>query len=551
MANSAKDSQLIELKDTISNLNKLIETLQKTLDTTNALLEQTTSERDNYKQQVENLKHRLFGSSSEKRSHEIEGQLSLFNEVEAESAAQAISDFEAEVEAIAAELEEISRSTPKKKKPVDTERFKGVPVKKVVFEPDSKVCGECGSELVYIGEEFVRRELKYTPAKFKIIEYYSANYKCPSCVHEATEAPIIVKGKDGKAHMLYGMASASTIAWVIYQKFVNSMPLYRQEQDWKRYGVSITRATFASWVIKNSEEFFTPFYEYLRKRMLKRQFLMADETPLQVLKEPEKRPESKSYMWLFRTGEDGEVPIILYKYSESRAGETAYNFLEGYDGYLMCDGYSGYNKVPAAKRQACWAHIRRYLIESAPKGKQYDYKEPAVQGVIYCDKLFDLEKKIKLKYKTPEAIQKARIELEKPVLAGFWSWFESLKPQKNTKLDRAKTYIQNRRPYLETYLEDGRCSFSNNPSENAIRPFTVGRKNWLFSDTQAGAKSSAVMYSIIETTKANEINLYYYLEYLLEKLPNLDGSDESYESICPWNDSVKAEIELRVKKAAE
>lgn len=548
MANNVKDSQLIELKDTIANLNKLIETLQKTLDNTNALLESTASERDNYKEQVEALKKRLFGSSSEKRDHDIEGQLNLFNELDSEAINISADDLAAEAEAIANELNEAANNKPKKKKSNNEDRFKGIPTQKIVLEPDYKNCPECGADLVYIGEELVRRELSYTPAKFKVIEYYSANYKCPECTPDV-KVPVIVKGKDGKAHMLHGMASASTIGWVLYQKFVNSLPLYRQEQDWKQYGVNITRATLASWIIKNSDEFFTPFYEYLRRKLLQRDFLMADETPLQVLKEPDKRPESKSYMWLFRTGEDGDVPIILYKYSENRAGETAYNFLEGFTGYLMCDGYSGYNKVPDAKRLACWAHLRRYLIDSVPKSKQYDYREPAVQGIMYCDKLFDLEKKIKARYKSPEAIKKARIELETPVLTGFWSWFETLNPTRNSKLDRTKTYIKNRRKDLETYLEDGRCSFSNNLSENSIRPFTVGRKNWLFSDTQAGAISSAVMYSIIETAKANEVNLYHYLTFLLEKLPNLDGSDEAFESICPWNEEVKQEIENRIKES--
>lgn len=550
MANSIKDSQLIELKDTIKNLNKLIETLQETLDKTNALLASTTSERDNYKEQVEALKRRLFGSSSEKRNHDFEGQITLadyFDEFEIE--ASKVSDYESEAAAIAKELEEASALKPRKKRSTNEERFKGIPVDKVILEPDSKICSECNSELEYIGEELVRRELKYTPAKFRIVEYYSANYKCPQCILDEAKLPKIVKGKDGKGHMLHGMASASTIAWVIYQKFVNSIPLYRQEKDWKQYGVNVTRATFSSWVIKNADEFFSPFYEYLRRCLLKRDFLMADETPLQVLKELGKRPESKSYMWLFRTGEDNGVPIILYKYSENRAGETAYNFLEGFKGYLMCDGYSGYNKVPDAKRQACWAHIRRYLIESVPKSKQYDYREPAVQGIMYCDKLFNLEKKIKTRHKSPEDIKKARIELETPVLAGFWSWFDSLNPQKNTKLYRAKTYIENRRKYLEVYLENGCCSFSNNWSELCIKPFTVGRKNWLFSDTPAGATSSAIMYSIVETAKANDVNVYHYLTYLLERLPSIDGSDESFEDLCPWNESVKQEIENRIKES--
>ena len=189
--------------------------------------------------------------------------------------------------------------------------------------------------------------------------------------------------------MLYGMASAGTVAWVMYQKFCNGLPYYRQEKDWKQYGVEITRATMANWVIRNSEAFFLPMYEYFHRKLLERGFAMADETPLQVLHEPERRAQTKSYMWLFRSGEDGGPPIILYKYSETRAGDNAVDFLHGFKGYLMCDGYSGYNKVPDAKRTACWAHIRRYLTDAIPKGKALDYTQiyRGLQSPKYQEKL--------------------------------------------------------------------------------------------------------------------------------------------------------------------
>lgn len=187
--------------------------------------------------------------------------------------------------------------------------------------------------------------------------------------------------------MMYGMASASTVAWVLYQKYCNGMPLYRIEQDLDRLGAKVSRATLANWTIKNTEAFFTPMYEYFHRKLLARSFAMADETPVQVLHEPERRAQTKSYMWLFRSGEDGDVPIIIYKYSETRAGDTAVDFLDGFQGYLMCDGYSGYNKVKTAKRLACWAHIRRYLIDAIPKGKQLDYTQPPVQGVMYVNQL--------------------------------------------------------------------------------------------------------------------------------------------------------------------
>ena len=195
----------------------------------------------------------------------------------------------------------------------------------------------------------------------------------------------------------------------------------------------------------------------------------------------------------------------------------------------MCDGYSGYNKVPDAKRTACWAHIRRYLTDAIPKGKALDYTQPSVQGMLYINQLFHLEDVIRSKYSSFDAIKKARLEKEKPVVEGFLSWLDQQSPIRGSRMDKAVTYIQNRRSCLSTYLEDGRCSFSNNLSENAIRPFTVGRKNWLFCDTPNGAQASAIVYTMVEMAKANGVNVYHYLTYLLEKLPDDRMSDDELE----------------------
>ncbi|MGN0484070.1 MAG: IS66 family transposase [Lachnospiraceae bacterium] len=543
MADSAKDLQLRELKDIITELNKTIQSLQVTIEAANKREEALAQERDNLKEELDLLRKKLFGSSSEKRHPDIPGQLNLFNEAELEQNPEA-----ATAEELAASLPAPAKK--RKSKATNAERFKGVPViRKYLDLPDSKkVCPDCQTALVKIGEEFVRRELTFVPAKLKVVEYYSINYSCPKCNEYRT--PIIAKGKDGRSHMLHGMASAGTIAWVMYQKFCNSLPFYRQEKDWKQYGVAITRATMANWVIRNADEFFRPMYDYFHRKLLERKFLMADETPLQVLHEEGRRAQTKSYMWLFRTGEDGEYPIILYHYSKTRAGDNAVNFLEGFKGYLMCDGYSGYNKVPDAKRTACYAHIRRYLTEAIPKGKQLDYTQPSVQGMMYINQLFHEEDVIKAKHKSFDAIKKARLEKEKPVIDGFLSWLDKQTPIRGSRLDKAVTYIQNRRPFLETYLEDGRCSFSNNLSENAIRPFTVGRKNWLFCDTPNGADASAITYTMVEMAKANGVNVYHYLTYLLEKLPNDRMSDEELESMAPWNETVKAEIKSRANSSA-
>ena len=208
-----------------------------------------------------------------------------------------------------------------------------------------------------------------------------------------------------------------------------------------------------------------------------------------------------------------------------------------------------YNKVPDAKRTACWAHIRRYLTDAIPEGKALDYTQPSVQGMLYINQLFHLEDVIRSKYSSFDAIKKVRLEKGKPIVEGFLSWLDQQSPIRGSRMDKAVTYIQNRRSYLSTYLEDGRCSFSNNLSENAIRPFTVGRKNWLFCDTPNGAQASAVVYTMAEMVKANGVNVYHYLTYLLEKLPDDRMSDDDLEFLVPWNETVKAEIERRANES--
>lgn len=506
MADSSKDLQLRELKDMITDLKKMIKTLQATVDTANKREEALMQERDNLKDEISLLRKKLFGTSSEKHPVDFPGQLNLFNEAEMEQDPAA-----AKAEELAAALPaEVSKK--RKNRATDAERFKGIPVTKKYLDlpEEDKICPVCNTPLVKIGEEFVRRELVFIPAKLKIVEIYSLNYSCPEC--NKRDLPVIKKGKDGKPHMLYGMASAGTMA---------------------------------NWVIRNSEAFFRPMYEYFHRKLLERSFAMADETPLQVLHEEGRRAQTKSYMWLFRSGEDGGVPIILYKYSPTRAGDNAVEFLQGFKGYLMCDGYSGYNKVPDAKRTACWAHIRRYLTDAIPKGKQLDYTQPSVQGMMYINQLFHLEDVIKAKCSSFDAIKKARLEKEQPIVEGFLLWLDKQTPVRGSRMDKAVTYIQNRRSYLTTYLEDGRCSFSNNLSENAIRPFTVGRKNWLFCDTPNGAQANAIVYTMVEMAKTNGVNVYHYLTYLLEKMPNDSMSDEELELLAPWNEAVKTEIERR------
>ena len=245
-------------------------------------------------------------------------------------------------------------------------RFKGMKVNKVLIPlPDEeKVCPVCGTQMERIGEEYVRRELVFIPATCEINEYYTETYGCPSCKEGKgdTEAAVFAKSQAPDALICKSPASSSTVAWTMYQKYANGMPLYRQEKDWKQYGAAISRTTLANWIIYCAEHYFQPVYHYLHRLLLKRQFAMADETRIQVLNEPERRAETQSFMWLFRSGEDGLPVIILYGYTPTRSGDNAAEFLQGFQGYLEADGYQGYNKVPGIRRCSCWSHYSRSIV---------------------------------------------------------------------------------------------------------------------------------------------------------------------------------------------
>ena len=266
--------------------------------------------------------------------------------------------------------------------------------------------------------------------------------------------------------------------------------------------------------------------------MLSRDIVHADEPPVQVLKEDGKKPQSKSYMWIYRTGNDGREPIIMYDYQPSRNGDNAATYLKDFKGFVHCDGYSGYSKLTEVTRCGCWAHIRRKFVEATPKGKASGISNSQAQvGIGYCDRLFLIEEQ--LRDMSPEERYTKRLELEKPVLDAFWSWLETVNALPGSKLGKAVTYAANQKTYMENYLLDGRLSISNNAAENAIRPFVVGRKNWLFADSP---KASAGVYSIIETAKANGLEPYRYLETLFLNMSDWDHSDEELEDLMPWSE---------------
>lgn len=490
------------------------------------------SQINNLTEMVILLRKEKFGPSSEKTPKQVEGQLSLFNEAEIEADASV-------PEPISKEVKGYVRKNPKTKR---EEIIKDLPVREILCETakDEQYCDHCNSTLRAIGKEVVREELEYIPAKLQIVRYVRMAYECPRCKH--TEHPFIKKALTPTSLMNHSLASPSSVANVMYQKYVNSVPLYRQEKEWERMGLSLSRATMANWVIRCSQDYLLPVVGHLQKNLLERDIVHCDETPVQVLKEEGKKPQTKSYMWLYRTGDDGNPPVILYDYQPSRNGDHAVVFLKDFNGFVHSDGYSGYNKLTGIIRCGCWAHLRRKFIEAVPNKKASDGPLTSAEiGRDYCNQLFEIERD--LKHLSPEERMHKRLELEKPILEAFWCWLENLNVLNGSALGKAVSYARNQRKYMENYLLDGRCSISNNAAENAIRPFTVGRKNWLFADTPKGASASAAVYSIIETAKANGLNVYTYLEYLLLYMPDTDWRNhpEELDDLMPWSEAVQAE----------
>ena len=542
MPSGVKDIQLLELKDTILQLNNtireqssLIENLQKLLEERNAADAKKDQIISNLEAQLEFLKQKLFGSTSESRKTQCPGQLSIFDLFEGEEEQPAV-EIEPEIIEVKAYKKE------RKPKATYDEMFADLPTTQITVDTlteEQKTCSVCGTEMVPIGHEVIRTEIRYTEPKLERIEYIATTYECPKC--KDTDEPQFVKDEGLPALIPGSYVSSGLAAHVMYAKYVLGMPLYRLEKDFARLGARISRTSMAGWIIYCSENYLQPIYRRLHRLLLKRRYLMADETPIQVLKEPDRRPQSKSYVWLVRTGEDGEVPIVLYHYTPTRAGKNAEAFLkDAEDGfYIMVDGYKGYNKLKKAKRCCCWAHIRRYLLQAIPKGHERDYSEPAVQGYMYCNKLFEYERHYREQGLSFKQIYNRRLKDEKPVIEAFLAWADRQHPQSGDRIIKALNYINGCRPYMMTYLEDAHCSLSNNLSENSIRPVVLGRKNWLFSDTQDGANASMIVFSIVETAKANNLDSQKYLQFLLDQRPSAEMTDAELDQLVPWSDAAR------------
>lgn len=462
-------------------------------------------------EQVRLGRHRQFGASSEKSEYDL-NQINLFNEAEVFA------------EPLAAEpvLIEVEKHYRKKRSELPDRLPQDLPVEVVehILPDDDQLCPACNDSLHVMGKETVRRELKLIPASAVIVEHVRYTYACRNCEKNDVSVPI-VKAPMPEPVIKGSFASPEAIAHIMTQKFVMGVPLYRQEQDWKRQEILLSRQTMSNWLLRVSEDWLEPVYDALKKRLLVNKVLHADETTLQVLHESGRPAQSKSYMWLYRTSGVADMPVVLFEYQSSRKSEHPKNFLEGWSGYLHTDGYSGYHSLPPdITVVGCWAHARRKFDEALKSGsKQEQQDSGALVGKRYCDNLFAIEKQ--LAHLPPEEIFQKRQEQAKPVLDEFFAWLKTQKRHlpKNA-LGKAVRYTLDQWQYLEHYLLDGRLEISNNRAERSIKPFVIDRKNFLFANTPRGAKASAVMFSIIETAKENGLNPYQYLTSLFQELPN-------------------------------
>jgi len=461
--------------------------------------------------QMRLAKRKQFGSSSEKS--EYDHQLSLFDEIEVCADEKAPEPQVSEVKAHY--RKKVTQS--KEKLPED------LPVEIIehTLPEEEQVCPECGNSLHVIGKN-VRETLKLIPAKAVIERHIQYVYGCRDCEKNACSVPII-KAKADTPLINGSIATAEAVAQIMTQKFVMSVPLYRQEQEWNRNGIPLSRQTMSNWLIKCTEDYLEPIYDRLHEQLLQRGVLHADETTLQVLHEEGKPPQSNSYMWLYRTGGDAIQPIILYEYQPDRKKERPKEFLKGFHGYLHTDGYSGYHSLPLdITVVGCWAHARRKFDEamkSMPAKAQAD--SLSARAKQYCDRLFEIETQFGELSAEERYLQ--RQKLSKPLLEEFFCWVQTQARQISAKsaFGKAAGYVLGQRNYLERYLLDGRLEICNNRAERSIKPFVIGRKNFLFANTARGAKASAVMYSLIETAKENGINPYDYLVWIFKAAPEM------------------------------
>ena len=506
--------------------------LQSTMNTLREQSRQKDEEIERLRQIILNLQRAQFGQRSEKQRYVLDDgtqQLSLFDMQTETPAPEPSPHSEKEIH--------VSGHSRKKKRTLE-ELCATLPVEeRIVDLPDEEKTNANGQALVCIGQEYIRTELVLERAKAKVVKHYRKVY-ADRQLEQETGYSEVFKPVMPPPLLAHSYASASVVTDVLMKKYVDAMPLYRQEQMWKRMGVELKRGTMANWVIQVADLYLRPFWKRIRSELLTQSTIHADETVMQVHKEKDRPDTSESRMWVYSSAKRADIQLRCFEYQESRSGKWAKTFLEGFSGVLITDGYSGYNKVQGAERAGCWAHMRRKWLEAMPEGA--DAKTcKAAEGYEFCNRLFELERQFEGLTAEERLIQ--RKEKSGPILEAYWTWLYTI-PRPTGKLKDAVTYAQNQKAHLSAFLEHGEIEISNNQVENAIRPFVVGRKGWLFADTPQGAEASAIIYSLMETAKANHLRLDDYLLHLLSIMPERaeQNKDFKMDDLLPWSEEMKS-----------
>ena len=503
------------LPDDLDELKEMVLQLQAKLDHQSDYIHQLI-------EAIKLAKHQHFGTRSEKFNGE---QLSLlFNE------AEVLADHEGDEQNDDSEEETTTvgpykrRKGGRKKLP---DHYPRIDVIHTLEESDCQ-CDHCQEELAEMGEK-ISEQIDLVPLTVRVIRHIRKTYHCPNCEGSIKTAPLPMQPIPGS------IASPGTLAHLAVNKYINGMPLYRQEAEFKRLDIPLTRSTLATWMIK-AGLLVQPLINLLRETMLDYDVLQMDETRCQVLKEPGKTPQSQSYMWVQRGGPPGSL-VILFDYAPTRSQEVPVELLGDYAGYLQIDGYEGYNKVCAQNEivpLGCMAHVRRKFDQALKAQGKHKHRKGSLaqQALQRIQLLYKIEKQAK--GMSDELRTELRQSRAVPVLDGLREWLDQHLPVvvKQSALGKAMHYMDKQWPRLTVYIEDGRLNIDNNLCENAIRPFVIGRKNHLFSDTVSGAKASANLYSLIETARANGIEPYTYLKHVFTALPKATCVEE-IEALLP------------------
>jgi len=483
-------------------------------------------------------KQNRFGRSSEKMEdtsqicfREVDGTIVFFNE------AEAVCDLNT------AELEDLELKLPKqpKRKGKKEADLSGLPVRRIDhYLSEEELEAEFGVKGWKQLPDAISRKYHFVPAKVEVEEHHIGVYASKIDEH-------MVKADHPKALLHGSLVSPSLGAAVINGKYVNAVPLYRLEQEFQRYGLQITRQNMANWCIRLAEEYLSILYDHLHKELYFYHVIQADETPV-LVNHDGRKAGSKSWMWVYRSGHlYQDRQIVLYEYQQTRNASHPREFLKGYDGICVTDGYQVYHTLEKELEEltiaGCWVHCRRRFDEALkliPKSCQKESNAFLLMKQIQAiyreeEKLNDLSSDERLKQ---------RQVVIKPLVDAFFAYLKTINVSKKDKFGDAVGYALNQEKYLRVFLTDGDVPIDNNASERAIRGFCIGKKNWQMIDTINGAKSSAIIYSIVETAKANNLKPFDYVQYLLEEIPkHMSDRDCSFlEDLLPWSEKLPAGI---------